>query len=86
MPIQPAMKHAAGPRRRRIAPRASFTTVGQCFDIEVNRDASGWVIRIPEIDAVAHARRRDAVSAAARECIAVRTGIPIGYIAVIAKD
>ncbi|WP_307787114.1 long chain fatty acid-CoA synthetase Faa4p [Mycolicibacterium mengxianglii] len=54
--------------------------------MEVNRDASGWVIRIPEIEAVAHARRRDAVSAAARECIAARTGIPIGYIAVIAKD
>ena len=88
MPIQPTVTHASGLRRRRTSavPRASFSTVGQCFDIEVSRDASGWAIRIPEINAVAHARRRSEVSAAARECIAVRTGIPIGYIAVIVRD
>ncbi|MGB3481523.1 MAG: long chain fatty acid-CoA synthetase Faa4p [Mycobacterium sp.] len=67
-------------------PRACFTTVGQCFDIEVSRDASGWEIRIPEIDAVTYARRRSSVSVAARECIAGHTGIPIGYIAVIVRD
>lgn len=86
MPIQPAVRHASGLRRRRIVHRASFSTVGQCFDIEVSRDASGWVIRVPEIDAETHAQRRAAVSIAARECIAARTGIPIGYIAVIVRD
>ena len=30
--------------------------------------------------------RRTAVGAAARECIATRTGIPIGYIAVRVRD
>ncbi|AQA03362.1 long chain fatty acid-CoA synthetase Faa4p [Mycobacterium sp. MS1601] len=69
-----------------MAPRASFSTVGQCFDIEVSRDASGWAIRVPEIEAVTYARRRAEVSAAARECIAAHTGIPIGYIAVIVRD
>jgi hypothetical protein len=83
MPIQPTVRHASGLRRRRVAPRASFSTVGQCFDIEVSRDASGWVIRIPEIDAVTYADHRAKVSASARECIAAHTGIPVGYIAVI---
>lgn len=86
MPIQPTLTHASGLRRRRVAPRANFSTVGQCFDIEVSRDASGWVVRVPEIDAVTYARRRAAVSVAARECIAAHTGIPIGYIAVIVRD
>ena len=86
MPIQPMVKHASGQRRRRILSRTSLSTVGQCFDIEVNRDASGWVIGIPEIGAVTHAQRRAEVSVAARECIAANTGIPIGYIAVIARD
>ncbi|CAN5237789.1 hypothetical protein BH11ACT6_BH11ACT6_32020 [soil metagenome] len=86
MPIQSMVKHASVQRRRRIAPRATFSTVGQCFDIEVSRDISGWVIRIPEIGAVTHALRRAEVSVAARECIATNTGIPIGYIAVIARD
>ena len=86
MPIQSMVKHAPVQRRRRIAPRASFSIVGQCFDIEVSRDISGWIIRIPEIGAVTHAQRRAEVSVAARECIAASTGIPIGYIAVIARD
>jgi hypothetical protein len=60
--------------------------VGQCFDIEVTRDISGWVIRIPEIDAETHATRRATVELAARECIATRTGIPIGYVAVLVRD
>jgi hypothetical protein len=87
MPIQPSVTHASGLRKRRVAaPRAHFSTVGQCFDIEVSRDASGWVVRIPEIDTVTYARRRAEVSAAARDCIAAHTGIPIGYIAVIVRD
>ncbi|MDX1892143.1 long chain fatty acid-CoA synthetase Faa4p [Mycolicibacterium sp. 050158] len=57
-------------------------TVGQCFDIEVSREIDGWTIRVPEIGAVTHARRRATVEIAARECIAAKTGIPIGYVTV----
>jgi hypothetical protein len=56
--------------------------VGQCFDIEVTRETDGWMIRIPEIGGLTRAGRRAAVELAARECIATRTGIPIGYVAV----
>ncbi|WP_374026294.1 long chain fatty acid-CoA synthetase Faa4p [Mycobacterium sp. HNNTM2301] len=56
--------------------------VGQCFDIEITRDADGWMIRIPEIGRVTRTVRRDMVEPAARECIATWTGIPIGYVAV----
>jgi hypothetical protein len=60
----------------------NWVTVGQCFDIEITRDTDGWTIRIPEIEGVTRATRRAAVELAARECIAARTGIPIGYVAV----
>jgi len=86
MPLQSTIRHASGLRRRPIAPRAHVSTVGQCFDIEVSRDASGWVVRVPELDAVTYTRRRTEVAVAARECIAARTGIPIGYIAVVVRD
>ncbi|MGC1738393.1 long chain fatty acid-CoA synthetase Faa4p [Mycobacterium sp.] len=56
--------------------------IGQYFDIEISRDADGWMIRIPEIGGAARTGRRAAVEMAARECIAARTGIPIGYVAV----
>jgi hypothetical protein len=57
-------------------------TVGQCFDIEVIRDTDGWMVRIPEIGGSARASRRALVELAARESIAMLTGIPIGYVAV----
>ncbi|MEE6139871.1 long chain fatty acid-CoA synthetase Faa4p [Mycobacterium sp. 050128] len=60
----------------------TFPKVGQCFDIEITRDTDGWLVRIPEIDAVARASRRATVDLVARECIAARTGIPVGYIIV----
>lgn len=85
MPIQPALRHPRSMRSgraQRAAHRVNCPTIGQCFEIEVSRGLSGWMIRIPEIDAVAHASRRDAVELAARQCIASRTGIPIGYVAV----
>jgi hypothetical protein len=40
------------------------------------------MIRIPELRRVTRATRRASVELAARECIATRTGIPIGYVAV----
>ncbi|ASW91559.1 long chain fatty acid-CoA synthetase Faa4p [Mycobacterium marseillense] len=56
--------------------------VGQCFDVEVTRDADGWMVRIPEIGRSTRATGRTAVELAARACIATWTGIPIGYVAV----
>jgi hypothetical protein len=75
-----------GTRSRRPGHRVAPLVAGQCFDIDVSSDVSGWLIRIPEIRAVTHASRRAAVELAARECIAARTGIPIGYIAVRVRD
>ncbi|BCZ20274.1 long chain fatty acid-CoA synthetase Faa4p [Mycobacterium senriense] len=56
--------------------------VGQCFDVEISRDADGWMIRIPEIGRATRAGSRATAELAARECIATWTGIPIGYVAV----
>ena len=67
---------------QRFTPRVTCPTVGQCFDIEVTRDADGWMIQIPEIGRATRTTRRAAVEIAARECIAMWTGIPIGYVSV----
>lgn len=85
MPTHFAMRRTQSPRShgKRIARVVNRPTVGQCFDIEISRAIDGWLIRIPEIDGVAHARRRSAVELAARECIATRTGIPMGYVAIL---
>jgi hypothetical protein len=85
MSIQPTLRRPQSlrsGRTRRVAQRVQGPTVGQCFDIEVTRETDGWMIRIPEIGGVTRAGRRSAVELAARECIATRTGIPIGYVAV----
>lgn len=73
--------HCRRPRRQ-----AAVAVIGQCFDIEVARQAGGWLIRIPEIGAVTHSLRRSDVEFVARECITVRTGIPLGYITVRTRD
>jgi hypothetical protein len=65
--------------------RVPGLTAGQCFEIEVSPDVTGWMIRIPEIGAVTQASRRAAVETVARKYIAARTGIPIGYITVYAR-
>ena len=59
---------------------------GQCFEIDIHFDTNRWVIRIPEINDGTEATSRDKVELAARECIATRTNIPIGYISVWARD
>ena len=85
MPIQPSLRHPNALRRsrtRRVARRVNRPTVGQCFDIEVARDAGGWMVRIPEIGGLVRVGRRAEAEPAARQCIATRTGIPIGYVAV----
>jgi hypothetical protein len=88
MPTQPALRRAPilQNRSQRITHRTNFTTVGQCFDIEVTRDLDGWLIEIPEIGATTRTRRRATVELAARECIATRTGIPIGYVAIFVNS
>ena len=90
MLIQPTLRRAQSPHSGRtpdFAHRVTFPKVGQCFDIEITRETDGWLIRIPEIDATARASRRAAVDSMARECIATRTGIPMGYIIVfVAKE
>jgi hypothetical protein len=83
MPIQSVLVRPRQVRSaQRFSPRVNRPTVGQCFDIEVTRDADGWMIQIPEIGRTTRAGRRAAVEIAARECIAMWTGIPIGYVAV----
>jgi len=85
MPVQTTLRRAQSVRSSRtqnVARRVNLPTVGQCFDIEVTRETDWWVIRIPEIGGVTRAGRRATVELAARECIAARTGIPIGYVAV----
>lgn len=85
MPIQPTLRRPNLMRTsatRRVARRLQCPTVGQCFDIEVSRVTDGWIIRIPEIGGVTRVSRRAAVELGARKCIANRTGIPIGYVAV----
>jgi hypothetical protein len=85
MPVQATLRRAQPlrtARTQRVAHLKSFPTVGQCFDIEVTRETDGWLIRIPEIGRITRASRRSTVELAARECIATRTGIPIGYVTV----
>lgn len=85
MPVQPTLlrrQSLRGARRTRVAPRVKCPMVGQCFDIEITRDADGWMIRIPEVGRATRASSRATVELAARECIATWTGIPIGYVAV----
>jgi hypothetical protein len=73
--------HRGRPVRRPIRPQA-----GQCFEIHVAANPGGWSVRVPEIDAVTEAATRTGVELAARELIAARTGIPIGYISVWTRD
>ncbi len=79
MLIQPTLRRAQSPRS---VQRVTIPKIGQCFDIEVTRETDGWLIRIPEIAAVARSGRRSTIELVARECIAARTGIPVGYIIV----
>ncbi|OBK17936.1 hypothetical protein A5636_22215 [Mycobacterium asiaticum] len=85
MPIQPTLRRShslRSGRAQRFPRRVHCLAVGQCFDIEVTRDAEGWMIRVPELGEVTRASRRTAVELVARRCIASRTGIPIGYVTV----
>ena len=76
-----ARSHRALPPHRLLRPIA-----GQCFEIEIRHDGNRCIIGIPEIDGVTEAHTRAGVELAARECIAARTGIPLGYISVWSRD
>jgi len=75
-----------GSRRVQRSRRVLRPVAGQCFEIEIRPDGSRWVITIPEIKDSAEAPTRGDVELAARECIAARTGIPLGYISVWVRD
>ena len=68
MPIQSTLRRPqsfASGRARRIAQRVNGPMIGQSFDIEISRDADGWMIRIPEIGGTTRTSRRAAVELAA---------------------
>lgn len=74
------------PQRGLRSHRVLRPVAGQCFEINITHEGGQWVIRIPEINDVTEAPTRAAVELAARECIAARTGIPLGYISVWVRD
>lgn len=77
---------SARPQRGLRSHRVLRPVAGQCFEIDIDHQGSRWIIRIPEIDAATEALTRASVELAARECIATRTGIPMGYISVWVRD
>lgn len=76
----------AAPARRHRIRRVIRPMAGQCFEIQVSQEAGRWQVRIPEIHAGTEAASRAEVELAARECIAARTGIPLGYVSVWSRD
>ena len=77
---------SARAHRARYSHRVLRPVAGQCFEIEIRQDVSRWLIGIPEINAATEAAARADVEHVARECIAARTGIPLGYISVWVRD
>jgi hypothetical protein len=73
-------------RTRSVRPRTLRPMAGQLFEATVSRDVTGWTVAIPELDAEVHVVHRIEAESAARECIAVRTGIPINFVAVWVRD
>ena len=79
-------RHAFGSRRSELLANVVRPPTIALTGIETHQDATRWEIRIPEIDATTEASARAGVELAARECIAARTGIPLGYISVWVRD
>lgn len=79
-------------RTRTVSARARRThrvirpMAGQCFEIQISQASGLWQVRVPEIGASTETPTRAGVELAARECIATRTGIPLGYISVWVRD
>ncbi len=73
-------------RTRPVRHRTLRPMSGQLFEATLAVDGNGWAVTVPELDATVHIARRAEAENAARELIAVRTGIPIGFIAVWVRD
>lgn len=73
-------------RTRPVRHRTLRPMAGQLFEATVDRDGMRWIVSIPELDAEVSVSRRSEAESAARECIAVRTGIPINFVAVWVRD
>lgn len=87
MHTSPRTRSLSARSYRGLRPRRGLPPVaGQCFEIEISQESTGWVIRIPEIADTTAAPNRAEVELAARERIAARTGIPLGYISVWVRD
>ncbi|OBJ90908.1 hypothetical protein [Mycobacterium asiaticum] len=57
----------------------------RCYEIEVTRDGSWWMINIPEIDGLTQARNASEIEQVARSYIAVATDRTTDDIAVITR-
>lgn len=77
---------SARPQRGLRSHRVLRPIAGQCFEIDIRHEGGRWIIGIPEINDATEATTRASVELAARECIATRTGIPMGYISVWVRD
>ena len=62
--------------------RAALAKPSRCFDIEITRHGSWWMVQIPDIDGLTKTRRRDDAEMTAREHIAVTIDAPIAEVAV----
>ena len=80
------MRASVVTRTRSVRHRTLRPMAGQLFEATVSRDATGWMVAVPELKAEVHVARRSQAESAARECIAVRTGIPINFVAVWVRD
>ncbi|MCP9272035.1 long chain fatty acid-CoA synthetase [Mycolicibacterium arenosum] len=80
------MRASVVTRTRPVRHRTLRPMAGQLFEATIARDVTGWTVSIPELDAEVHVVRRAEAESAARECIAVRTGIPISFVAVWIRD
>lgn len=51
--------------------------MSQTYTVSVTRDGKWWMIAVPELDALTQARRIDDVPTAAKELIALETGVAL---------
>ena len=73
-------------RTRPVRHRTLRPMAGQLFEATVTRDRTRWAVAVPEVDASVYVMRRAEAESAARDVIAARTGIPIGFVAVWVRD
>ncbi|TFV59420.1 long chain fatty acid-CoA synthetase Faa4p [Mycobacterium sp. PS03-16] len=59
---------------------------GQAFEMVITRDATGWVVSVPELGAVTRDPSRADAEATARDLISHLTGIPHAFVALWSRD